>query len=38
MICGLVTLLVYISPFFDNTGRNQGWHDKVAKTFVINSR
>ncbi|HET8643160.1 MAG TPA: RDD family protein [Pseudonocardiaceae bacterium] len=28
-------LLVYVSPFFDNTGRRQGWHDKVAKTVVI---
>jgi len=38
MICGLITLLVYISPFFDNTGRFQGWHDKVAKTFVVNAK
>jgi uncharacterized RDD family membrane protein YckC len=35
MICGLITILVYVSPFFDNTGRLQGWHDKVAKTFVV---
>ena len=35
VFCGLLTLLVYISPFFDNTHRNQGWHDKAASTFVI---
>jgi uncharacterized RDD family membrane protein YckC len=28
-------LLVYVSPFFDGTKRYQGWHDKVAKTFVV---
>ena len=38
LVCGLVTLLVYLSPFFDNTGRQQGWHDKVAKTLVVNSK
>jgi uncharacterized RDD family membrane protein YckC len=27
--------VVYLSPFFDASGRNQGWHDKVAKTVVI---
>ncbi len=37
-VCGLLTLLVYISPFFDNTHRNQGWHDKAASTFVIRAR
>jgi uncharacterized RDD family membrane protein YckC len=36
--CGLGELLVYISPFFDGTGRRQGWHDKAAGTFVIRSR
>jgi uncharacterized RDD family membrane protein YckC len=35
--CGLGTLLVDISPFFDSSGNNQGWHDKVAKTVVIRS-
>jgi uncharacterized RDD family membrane protein YckC len=34
-ICGLITILVYVSPFFDNTGRFQGWHDKVAHTLVV---
>jgi uncharacterized RDD family membrane protein YckC len=37
-VCGLLSLLVYISPFFDNTHRNQGWHDKAASTFVIRTR
>lgn len=27
--------LVYASPFFDSTHRNQGWQDKAAHTFVI---
>jgi len=34
-VCGLLTLLVYLSPLFDSSGRRQGWHDKVAKTIVI---
>jgi uncharacterized RDD family membrane protein YckC len=34
-VCGIGQLVVYLSPFFDNSGRNQGWHDKVAKTVVI---
>jgi len=34
-IGGVGQLVVYVSPFFDNTGRNQGWHDKVAKTLVV---
>jgi uncharacterized RDD family membrane protein YckC len=38
MVCGLITIVVYLSPFFDNTGRQQGWHDKVAKTLVVNAR
>lgn len=33
--CGIGQIVVYLSPFFDNSGRNQGWHDKVAKTVVI---
>ncbi|KQX66651.1 RDD family protein [Angustibacter sp. Root456] len=33
--CGIGELLVYVSPFFDNSGRQQGWHDKVAKTQVV---
>ncbi len=34
-VCGVGQLLVYVSPFFDGSGRQQGWHDKVAKTMVI---
>lgn len=33
--CGIGEILVYISPFFDSSGRQQGWHDKVAKTQVV---
>jgi len=35
LICGIGQLVVYLSPFFDNSGRNIGWHDAVAKTQVI---
>jgi len=31
---GLWVLLCELSPFFDNQGRRQGWHDKAAKTIV----
>jgi uncharacterized RDD family membrane protein YckC len=34
-VCGIGQLIVYLSPFFDNSGKRQGWHDKVAKTVVI---
>ncbi len=34
-IGGLYVLLCELSPFFDNQGRRQGWHDKGAKTLVI---
>ena len=30
----LWVLLCELSPFFDNQGRRQGWHDKAAKTIV----
>lgn len=33
--CGFGQILVHVSPFFDASGRNQGWHDQVAKTVVI---
>lgn len=33
--CGLGSVLILISPFFDNTGRLRGWHDKAANTQVI---
>ncbi|HEX4729470.1 MAG TPA: RDD family protein [Jatrophihabitans sp.] len=34
-LCSLLGLLMYISVFFDNTGRNQTWYDKAAGDFVI---
>ncbi|MFF4649488.1 RDD family protein [Streptomyces sp. NPDC001380] len=34
-LCYLPGLLVWLSPFFDNSGRQQGWHDKAAHTLVI---
>ena len=37
-VCGIGQLVVYLSPFFDNTKRYQGWHDKVANTFVVRAR
>ncbi|MZD10231.1 RDD family protein [Streptomyces sp. SID5785] len=33
--CGIGQLLVYLSPFWDKSGRKQGWHDKVASTVVV---
>ncbi|MGH3738272.1 MAG: RDD family protein [Micromonosporaceae bacterium] len=36
--CGIGALVVYLSPFFDNSGKQQGWHDKVAKTLVISTK
>lgn len=33
--CLIGVLVVWISPFFDDSGRLQGWHDKVAKTRVV---
>ncbi|MGI8664679.1 MAG: RDD family protein [Jatrophihabitans sp.] len=35
VICSLAALLMYISVFFDNTGRNQTWYDKAAGDQVI---
>jgi uncharacterized RDD family membrane protein YckC len=34
-VCYIGALLVYLSPFFDNTGKLQGWHDRAAGTLVI---
>jgi uncharacterized RDD family membrane protein YckC len=34
-VCCIGLILVWVSPFFDSTKRYQGWHDKVAKTFVV---
>ncbi|MET9516005.1 RDD family protein [Streptomyces sp. NPDC002994] len=35
ILCGIGQLLVYLSPFFDNSGKLQGWHDRAAGTLVI---
>ena len=36
-VCSFIGLgVIWLSPLFDNTGRQQGWHDKVAKTLVVN--
>ncbi|MFJ4783073.1 RDD family protein [Streptomyces sp. NPDC088794] len=35
LACGIGSLLVYLSPFWDKSGRQQGWHDKAASTMVI---
>ncbi|MFE6100573.1 RDD family protein [Streptomyces laurentii] len=35
LVCGIGALLVYLSPFFDSTGKTQGWHDRAAGTVVI---
>ncbi|WP_203137152.1 RDD family protein [Microbacterium sp. JZ31] len=31
---GAAIIVGYFSVFFDRTGRNQGWHDKVAHAFM----
>jgi uncharacterized RDD family membrane protein YckC len=28
-------VIVYLSPLFDSTGRLKGWHDQLAKDFVV---
>jgi uncharacterized RDD family membrane protein YckC len=33
--CFLGSILIFISPFFDNSGRLRGWHDKAANTLVL---
>ncbi|WP_199422640.1 RDD family protein [Actinotalea solisilvae] len=35
LACGVGQALVYASPFFDGTGRRQGWHDKAAGSMVF---
>lgn len=34
-LCYIGAILVYLSPFFDNSGKLQGWHDRAAGTVVI---
>jgi uncharacterized RDD family membrane protein YckC len=38
LFCSLLTLLVYLSPLFDHSGRLQGWHDRAANDLVIKVR
>lgn len=35
VVCGILELVVYMSFLWDPQHRMQGWHDKVAKDFVI---
>ncbi|MEV6333752.1 RDD family protein [Nocardia vinacea] len=34
VLCGVWGVVCAVSPYFDHLAR-QGWHDKVAKTFVL---
>ncbi|MCX4770370.1 RDD family protein [Streptomyces sp. NBC_01260] len=34
-LCYIGAILTYLSPFFDNSGKLQGWHDRAAGTLVI---
>ncbi|MEU6236359.1 RDD family protein [Kitasatospora sp. NPDC047058] len=34
-LCYIGAALVYLSPFFDNSGKLQGWHDRAAGTVVV---
>jgi uncharacterized RDD family membrane protein YckC len=36
-ICYIGLLLVWLSPFFDKSGKLQGWHDRAAGTVVVKS-
>ncbi|MFE9608571.1 RDD family protein [Streptomyces sp. NPDC006012] len=36
-VCGIGALIVYLSPFWDKSGRQQGWHDKAASTMVVHN-
>ncbi|MFJ6719400.1 MULTISPECIES: RDD family protein [unclassified Streptomyces] len=35
LLCGIGQILTYLSPFFDNSGKLQGWHDRAAGTIVV---
>lgn len=35
LVLGIGQLVVHLSPFFDSSGRRQGWHDKAAGTMVF---
>lgn len=34
-LSGIPLMIGYFSPFFDNTGRLQGWHDKASNALVV---
>lgn len=34
----LFAMLCFLSPFFDSSGRRQGWHDRVARSVAIAPR
>lgn len=34
-LCYIGAILVYLSPFFDNSGKLQGWHDRASGTLVV---
>jgi uncharacterized RDD family membrane protein YckC len=34
-LCYIGAILVFLSPFFDSSGKLQGWHDRAAGTLVI---
>ncbi len=38
LVCLVGEFFVYLSPVFDSSGRNQGWHDKAAGTVVVRVR
>jgi len=38
LVAGVGALVVLISPLFDATGRNRGWHDKAARDEVVDLR
>lgn len=38
LVAGVGALVVLISPLFDATGRNRGWHDRAARDEVIDLR
>ncbi|MFE3767130.1 RDD family protein [Streptomyces sp. NPDC059104] len=37
-LCYIGAVLVYLSPFFDNSGKLQGWHDRAAGTIVVKTK
>ncbi|GGI40644.1 hypothetical protein GCM10010988_30110 [Cnuibacter physcomitrellae] len=38
LVFGIGELVVYLSPLWDSTRRLQGWHDKAARTWLIDVR